>query len=118
MLEYQEKIFNYLNLLNSSSIQQSLADEIIGFVKNELCILCEDRNINSDLQNTVKYLTKILNRPLRVCGMVKNEGEPGGGPFWVKNKSGDVSLQIIEKSQMDSHNYEQNAILSSSTHFS
>ena len=49
--------------------------------------------------------------------MVKNEGEPGGGPFWVKNKSGDVSLQIIEKSQIDSHNYEQTAILSSSTHF-
>jgi hypothetical protein len=118
LLEYQEKIFNYLNLLNSSSsIQQSLADEIIGFIKNELCILCDNKKINSGLENTVKYLIKVLNRPLRVCGMVKNEGEPGGGPFWVKNLNGDVSLQIVEKSQIDSHNYEQNAILSSSTHF-
>jgi hypothetical protein len=118
LLEYQEKIFNYLNLLNSSSsIQQPLADEIIGFIKNELCILCDNTKINSGLQNTVKYLIKVLNRPLRVCGMVKNEGEPGGGPFWVKNLNGDVSLQIVEKSQIDSHNYEQNAILSSSTHF-
>ncbi len=118
MLEYQEKIFNYINLLTSSSdIQQSQVDEIIGFVKNELCVLPHNDKISTDLQSTLKYLIKILNRPIRVCGMVKNEGEPGGGPFWVRNLNGDVSLQIIEKSQIDSHNYEQNAILSSSTHF-
>ena len=118
LLEYQEKIFNYLNLLKSpSTVQNSLADEIIGFIKNELCILPDSRKINSDVQETLKYLIKILNRPIRVCGMVKNEGEPGGGPFWVRNMNGDVSLQVIEKSQIDSHNYEQNAILNSSTHF-
>jgi hypothetical protein len=118
MLEYQEKIFNYINFLTSSSdIQQSQVDEIINFVKNELCLLPHNDRISSDLQDTVKYLIKILNRPIRICGMVKNEGEPGGGPFWVKNLNGNVSLQIIEKSQIDSHNYEQNAILSSSTHF-
>jgi hypothetical protein len=118
LLDYQERIFNYIDLLNSSSkVQQALVDEVIGFIKNELCILCDHKKIDSGLQTTVKYLIKVLNRPLRVCGMVKNEGEPGGGPFWVKNLSGDVSLQIIEKSQIDSHNYEQNAILSSSTHF-
>lgn len=118
LLDYQERIFNYLNLLNTpSKLQQSLVDEVAGFVKKELCILCDDINTDSDLHNKVKYLIKVLNRPLRVCGMVKNEGEPGGGPFWVKNVNGDVSLQIIEKSQIDSRNYEQNAILSSSTHF-
>ena len=104
-------------LKSPSTEQNSLADEIIGFIKNELCILPDSRKINSDVQETLKYLIKILNRPIRVCGMVKNEGEPGGGPFWVRNMNGDVSLQVIEKSQIDSHNYEQNAILNSSTHF-
>ena len=49
--------------------------------------------------------------------MVKNEGEPGGGPFWVKNKQGDVSLQIVESSQIDLNNAEQKKIFQSSTHF-
>ena len=49
----------------------------------------------------MEYLTKKLNRPIRVCGMVKNEGEPGGGPFWVKDDKGNISLQIVESAQID-----------------
>ncbi|MFT5185025.1 MAG: hypothetical protein ACI84C_002160 [Flavobacteriales bacterium] len=65
---------------------------------------------NSELQS-------FLNRPIRVCGMVKNEGEPGGGPFWVKNTKGQVHAQIVESAQIDLDNNEQAAIVKKSTHF-
>lgn len=58
-----------------------------------------------------------INKPIRVCGMVKNTGEPGGGPFWVKDKSGEISLQIIEKAQINTNNPKQAEILAQSTHF-
>ena len=62
-------------------------------------------------------LYNFLNRPLRVCGMVKNEGEPGGGPFWVKDSQGNISLQIVESSQIDLKNDAQNEIFKNATHF-
>ena len=65
----------------------------------------------------VEYLIEALNRPIRVCGMVKNEGEPGGGPFWVKDESGRLSLQIVESAQIDKKNKEQKRILANATHF-
>lgn len=74
-----------------------------------LASLSKDEKIN--------FIKEKLNRPIRVCGMVKNEGEPGGGPFWVKQKDGTSSLQIVESAQIDPANAEQQAILKSSTHF-
>ena len=64
-----------------------------------------------------EYLIKILNRPIRVCGMVRNEGEPGGGPFWVLGKRGRSFLQIVESSQVDINDANQLKILESATHF-
>ncbi|MBW2504315.1 MAG: DUF4301 family protein, partial [Deltaproteobacteria bacterium] len=58
-----------------------------------------------------------LNRPLRVCGMVPNAGEPGGGPFWVKDKHGQLSRQIVEGAQIDTADPDQKAVLMSATHF-
>ena len=58
-----------------------------------------------------------LNRPIRVCGMVRNVDEPGGGPFWVKDPTGEKSLQIVEKAQIDPDSRQQRAILAASTHF-
>ena len=71
------------------------------------------------LSNTEKthVLKSKINRPIRICGMVKNEGEPGGGPFWIKNADGEVSLQIIEYAQIDMDNPKQVDILQNSTHF-
>jgi hypothetical protein len=63
------------------------------------------------------FLIEALNRPIRVCGMVKNEGEPGGGPFWVKESDGRVSIQIIESAQVDPDSMEQQALLKQATHF-
>ena len=58
-----------------------------------------------------------LNRPLRVCGMVQNTGDPGGGPFWVEDQSGATSKQIVEQAQIDSHSPAQQRLFSESTHF-
>jgi len=63
------------------------------------------------------FLIDALDRPIRVCGMVKNTGEPGGGPFWVEDSNRNLSLQIVEKAQIDLDNPEQVAILHDSTHF-
>ncbi|MES2799199.1 MAG: DUF4301 family protein [Bacteroidota bacterium] len=74
--------------------------------------------IDSDQLNTIKgneAIRAVLNRPIRICGMVRNEGQPGGGPFWIENE-GVVSKQIIEKSQI-SHDSQQRSILLKSTHF-
>jgi hypothetical protein len=68
-------------------------------------------------EQKINYLKTKLNRPLRVCGMVKNEGEPGGGPFWAVNPDGSSSLQIVEGSQIDMNNPEKVAILKNSSHF-
>ncbi|MBP6072387.1 MAG: DUF4301 family protein, partial [Flavobacterium sp.] len=65
-------------------------------------------------ESKIDYLFSLLNRPIRVCGMVKNEGEPGGGPFWIKNANGQLSLQIIEASQISDN---QVSISKKATHF-
>lgn len=68
-------------------------------------------------EQLTQYATLRLDRPLRVCGMVRNEGEPGGGPFWVRMQGGYISKQIVEKSQVDLNDVQQAKILASSTHF-
>ncbi len=65
----------------------------------------------------VDLLMQFMNRPIRVCGMVENTGEPGGGPFWVKDNDGSESLQIVEKSQINLSAPTQNEIFEKSTHF-
>jgi nicotinamide riboside kinase len=117
LLEFQDRIFTFLKVLSTENIQKETIDEIVEFVKSKLQMV-----INADFQkytreNKVSHLQEILNRPIRVCGMVKNEGEPGGGPFWVRDTKGNVSLQIVESSQVDMQNPAQAKILSSATHF-
>ncbi|MBL7866922.1 MAG: DUF4301 family protein [Flavobacterium lindanitolerans] len=117
LLEFQDRIFAFLKVLSTENIQKETIEEIVEFVKSKLQMV-----INADFQkytkeNKVSHLQEILNRPIRVCGMVKNEGEPGGGPFWVRDAKGNVSLQIVESSQVDTQNPAQAKILSSATHF-
>lgn len=64
-----------------------------------------------------QWLRGTLDRPTRVCGMVRNEGEPGGGPFWVRGDDGRLSLQIVESSQIDPADDAQRALLAAATHF-
>ncbi len=113
LLNVQKKIFTYLQLLEQP-VSDEKVSEMIKFVEYELCVVAD--NLNNQEQK-VAFLKKKLNRPIRVCGMVKNEGEPGGGPYWAKCPDGSVSLQIIESSQVDMNNDQQKQLFNNATHF-
>jgi len=115
LLEYQEKIFYYLRILEEvKTLSPSFIEEIADFLKTELCI---ELAPSQDHINAREYFIKKLNRPIRVCGMVKNEGEPGGGPFWCKNADDTISLQVVESAQVDPEDKKQNKIAGEATHF-
>lgn len=117
LLHIQYQIFKYLNVLETKDFSKTSLLEIINFVQNNLQIqLNEDfEQYQPDYQ--IASLQKKLNKPIRVCGMVKNEGEPGGGPFFIKDENGKISLQIVETSQIDLTNEKQKAIVENATHF-
>lgn len=116
LLEYQERIFSYIEKLNTSA-SAALLSELNTFFEKELCVLAPAGFSSWSEEEKIQYFKNKLNRPIRVCGMVKNEGEPGGGPFWAKNSDGTVSLQIVESSQIDMENQEQKSIAQNATHF-
>ena len=118
LLQYQNKIFGYLNKLqNSTNIDNKLIKEIDGFIQKELCVIPNSDFDKLKKDDKIIYFIKKLNRPVRVCGMVRNEGEPGGGPFWVKNNDKTTSLQIVEGSQFNKKDKKQVNIINKSTHF-
>ena len=111
LFKVQKKIFEYLNQLEAGNVSEDQLKEIQNFLNEELFIKGSSGDVTAD------YLKNMLHRPLRVCGMVKNEGEPGGGPFLVKDKNGAISLQIIEGAQIDEENPEQAKTAREATHF-
>lgn len=116
LVTLQEKVFCYLRLLDSGEYSNSQIEEIIRFVQNDLC--CRKPDIkNLEDADLVIYLRSKLNRPIRVCGVVKNVGEPGGGPFLTYNQDGTISLQILESSQIDKSNTEYMKMFTEGTHF-
>jgi len=117
LVELQQKIFGYLRLIDTNSLERGQIEEIGRFLKEKLNVEIENGFDELSLGNKADIIETVLNRPIRVCGMVKNEGEPGGGPFWVRNGSGVVSLQIVESSQVDLNNDSQVRIMAASTHF-
>lgn len=117
LMELQQQAFSYLEKLDSNAIKEEELDGLFEFAKERLMINVSEDSNKYTLENKAAYARELLNRPIRVCGMVKNEGEPGGGPFWVKDESGRLSLQIVESSQVDNENKTQNEIFMQSTHF-
>ncbi|MDZ7777401.1 MAG: DUF4301 family protein [Bacteroidales bacterium] len=118
LLKVKNKIDNYLELLYEGSATEEELEEMRYFAQQELLIANDKKAFdNKDYIEKVDLLYNQLNRPVRVCGMVKNEGEPGGGPFWVQGSTGKVSLQIVEKAQIDFDNAQQKEIAGQATHF-
>ena len=116
LVSLQEKIFEYLRLLDTGNYTHEQLEEIIRFVQRDLC--CRKNDIKElEDADLVIYLRNKLNRPTRVCGVVKNVGEPGGGPFLTYNQDGTVSLQILESSQIDKSNTEYMKMFTEGTHF-
>lgn len=104
LLALQERIFEYLMALEVPGAE---LEPIAAFIENELCV-----KLPKDYGTPL--LRRVLNRPIRVCGMVRNEGEPGGGPFWVTAPDGSQSLQIAESSQIAPG---QRQLMNAATHF-
>lgn len=104
LLDLQERAFEYLRALEVGGAELA---PIAAFIEEELCV-------KLPAHYDTALLRTILDRPIRVCGMVRNEGEPGGGPFWVSNPDGTESLQIAESSQIAPADM---PLMKSATHF-
>ena len=116
LVDLQRKAFEYLRVIESGKYTHEQIEEMIRFVQNKLMCRNADVKHMEDCE-LVLYLRKKLNRPMRVCGMVKNVGEPGGGPFLAYNPDGSVSLQILESSQIDMNNESAKSMFENGTHF-
>ena len=123
--EYNKLLFGYLLKLESTirfftdnmeTFTYDIIDQVNAFSKEYLFTDIEDMIKDTRLPALKKFIYDFLNRPIRVCGMIENTGEPGGGPFFVRNRNG-VSLQIVESSQVDLQDPEKKKIFDSSTHF-
>ena len=90
--------------------------EMLQFVQKKLCTKNPETKMLEDTELAI-YLRKKFNRPMRVCGMVRNVGEPGGGPFLAYNTDGTISPQILESSQIDMNDAEKKAMFEKGTHF-
>lgn len=117
LFRLQQQQFEYLQMLDDGDVTDNEIDEITAFAKEKLLIDIPDfYNTYNEIEK-IDFLYGKLNRPMRVCGVVKNEGEPGGGPYFTRNSNDEISLQIVESSQIDHNNAQQEAMFRSSTHF-
>lgn len=117
LLKIQEQAFKYQKDLDNKDVNEEELINIALFLSNKMNITISSEFEKYSTKYQIEYLAEKLNRPIRVCGMVKNEGEPGGGPFWVKEENGNISLQIVESAQIDKKNKLQKDILQKATHF-
>ncbi len=117
LFRLQEQTFTYLELLEDGNVTDEELEAIKRFAEEELNISIPTAYFGYEKMEKIDFLYNKLNRPMRIAGMVKNEGEPGGGPFWVENNRRERSLQIVESSQIDFEPPKQKEIVSQATHF-
>jgi hypothetical protein len=119
LLDAQQQIARLQGLLESQSsdVSDGYLAEADELFRRTLFTLPPDGFESLSKEEKLAYFRNKLDRPVRVCGMVKNVGEPGGGPFWAKNQDGSVSLQVVESAQIDLADGEQKAIFDEATHF-
>ncbi len=117
LIEIQNQTFKYLDKIDSGQLTFEEIVEIAEFLSNKLNVKISSEFEKYAEKYQIEYLKEKLNRPIRICGMVKNEGEPGGGPFWTKDESANISLQIVETAQINRKNKHQKDILKNATHF-
>ena len=115
LVTMQERAFNYLRKLDEGHVDAEDLAEMVAFVEDELFISPPGKmGTDTELKD---YLYRKLNRPFRVCGMVKNVGEPGGGPFIAVNPDGSASPQILESSQIDKNDEQAMSAFKNGSHF-
>ena len=112
----KQKADNYCKVLSKGVPEEEKLEEMVSFIHKVLCI-SHDETAEMNAEQKAQFIYNKLNRPFRVCGMVRNEGEPGGGPFLAYNPDGTVSPQILESTQIDPHNKEAQKMMKEATHF-
>ncbi len=117
LLKVQSKAFAYADLLDKNNLNVDQIKEIKLFLEEKLNVRFAEQFHTFSLGDQIEILKDKINRPIRICGMVKNEGEPGGGPFWIRDRHNHISLQIVESAQVDMSDENQIAIFKNSTHF-
>ena len=116
LVDTQKRIHDYLRIIETGKYSHAKIEEMIYFLQKDLCIKNPDMKNLEDAE-LVLYIKQMLRRPIRVCGMVKNVGEPGGGPFLAVKPDGSVSLQVLESSQIDMSDPAKKACFEQGTHF-
>lgn len=116
LIHLQDRIFDHLAWLDTHMLTRTKRDEILTFLAADLGLNLREELAAPSLSRAREVLFNLLNRPLRVCGMVRNEGEPGGGPFWVHDGERE-SPQVVEPSQVNRTSKEQRTIWQAATHF-
>lgn len=116
LLKLQARAHKYLETLDHKTTPSQVRN-IARFAQKELGMELPTGFSSLTMREQKKVLHGLLNRPMRICGMVKNQGEPGGGPFYTLDTQGSTSLQIVETAQINRKDPDQEAILSSATHF-
>lgn len=117
LLDLQKKNFEFLDKLHSRPIDPKIVEKASLFAEKQLHIELPEGFESMTLTQKKNSLVKLLNRPMRICGMVKNQGEPGGGPFFTINTHGIKSLQIVETAQINRKDPQQDGIFNGATHF-
>ncbi|MCX6248973.1 MAG: DUF4301 family protein [Bacteroidetes bacterium] len=117
LLQIRRIIFDFLRKCESGKITGEEIREITTLTGSDNLVSLPPGFEKQPEETQCRILAAELNRPIRICGMVKNAGEPGGGPFWVAGPDGSPSLQIVESSQVDMSNKAQTSVFGASTHF-
>ena len=117
LIEIQRKIFGFAGKLQEGARDRAFLDKASTFAREELCLSIPQSLEGGSGQEYGDFLLSSFDRPVRVCGVVRNYGEPGGGPFWVEGQNGTLSPQIVEKAQVDPSSSDQEKIWASATHF-
>ena len=112
-LELRDTLHGYLRQLDAE-VTPALCDEIEAYLETTLCVTLPE---TADFDARVAAIRAKLDRPVRVAGMVKNQGEPGGGPFIIAEKDGSTSLQVLESVQINMSDEHAKNALASATHF-
>jgi len=117
MMQLIDEIHSFLIMLDDGNVEENDLNDMLVFAEEKLFCSIPPWMKESDPLEKMDFLYTVFNRPVRVCGMVKNEGEPGGGPFYTENSEGEISLQIVESAQIQLNDAQQKKIFESSTHF-
>ncbi|MDQ1278339.1 MAG: hypothetical protein QG555_1382 [Thermodesulfobacteriota bacterium] len=117
LLKLQEETFRYLECLAGNRSVTEEITAIDNFCRDKLHLVFPSGYRQWPLEKRKKIWREKLDRPIRVCGVVRNEGEPGGGPFWVEEQDGAQSLQIVEEMQLDPQSPKQRSLWRGATHF-